>query len=70
MEIKVNIEPNEVDSPIRFATAIIERCMDINNFNPDRLKENYMYLCEVNEHIETFLRHYNYHVYEEENNDR
>lgn len=67
MEIKVNIEPNEIDSPIRFATAIIEHCMDVTCFNPTRLKENYNYLYEVNEHIDTFLRNFNYNISEEEN---
>ena len=67
MRINVTIEAGEIDSPIRFATAVIERCMDVTCFNPKRLKENYNYLYEVNEHIDTFLRNFNYNIYEEEN---
>lgn len=55
MTIKVNLEPNEIDSPIRFATAIIEKCMNINSFNSD-IDLNYRYLKEVNEHIDVFLK--------------
>lgn len=55
MTIEVNLEPNEIDSPIRFATAIIERCMDIKSFNPD-IDLNYSYLKAVNEHIDVFLK--------------
>ena len=55
MTIEVNLGPNEIDSPIRFATAIIEKCMDIKSFNPD-VDLNYRYLKEVNEHIDVFLK--------------
>ncbi len=54
MKLEIELEQNEIDSPIRFATAIIEKCMDINNFNPD-IDFNYRYLKEVNEHIDVFL---------------
>lgn len=55
MTIEVNLEANEIDSPIRFATAIIEKCMDIKSFNTD-IDLNYSYLKEVNEHIDVFLK--------------
>ena len=55
MKIDVKLEQNELDSPIRFATAIIERCMDIKGFNSD-IDLNYRYLKEVNEHINVFLK--------------
>lgn len=55
MKIEVELEQNELDSPIRFATAIIERCMDIKGFNSD-IDLNYRYLKEVNEHISVFLK--------------
>lgn len=55
MKIEVNLEANEVDSPIRFATAIIEKCMDIKSFNAD-IDLNYCYLKEVNEHLDVFLK--------------
>ena len=57
MTIEVNLEPNEIDSPIRFATAIIERCMNIKSFNPD-IDLNYSYLKAVNEHIDVFLKNF------------
>jgi len=59
MTLEVNLEPNEIDSPIRFATAIIERCMNVTTFNPNEVDMNYIYLQEVNEHIDIFLKHYN-----------
>ena len=55
MKIEVITEANEIDSPIRFATAIIEKCMDIKGFNPN-IDLNYCYLKEVNEHIDVFLK--------------
>ncbi len=55
MKIEIIAEANEIDSPIRFATAIIEKCMDIKSFNPD-IDLNYRYLKEVNEHIDVFLK--------------
>jgi hypothetical protein len=56
MTIKVNLEANEIDSPIRFATAIIEKCMNLTNFDPNEIDMNYHYLQEVNEHIDIFLK--------------
>lgn len=53
MKLIVELESNEIDSPIRFATAIIEHCI---NFNPDNFDLNYRYLNEVNEHIDIFLK--------------
>lgn len=29
MKIEIELEQNEIDSPIRFATAIIEKCMNL-----------------------------------------
>lgn len=55
MKLEIELEPNEIDSPIRFATAIIEKCMDMNSFNSD-IDLNYRYLKEVNEHIDVFLK--------------
>lgn len=55
MKLIIELEPNEIDSPIRFATAIIEKCMDMNHFNSD-IDFNYRYLKEVNEHIDVFLK--------------
>lgn len=55
MKLIIELEPNEIDSPIRFATAIIEKCMDMNNFNPD-IDFNYRYLKEINGHIDVFLK--------------
>lgn len=55
MKLEIKLEPNEIDSPIRFATAIIEKCMDIKSFNSD-IDLNYRYLKEVNEHINVFLK--------------
>ena len=60
MKIEVELEPNEIDSPIRFATAIIERCMDLTTFNPNEIDFNYHYLQEVNEHIDIFLKNFDY----------
>ena len=58
MTIKVNLEANEIDSPIRFATAIIEKCMNLTNFDPNEIDMNYHYLQEVNEHIDVFLKNF------------
>lgn len=60
MTVEVNLEANEVDSPIRFATAIIEKCMNVTTFNPNEVDMNYRYLKEVNEHIDIFLRNFDY----------
>lgn len=60
MTIEVNLEENEEESPIRFATAIIERCMNFKNFYPDNIDANYHYLKTVNEHIDVFLKNLNY----------
>jgi len=56
MNLIVELEANEIDSPIRFATAIIERCMNVKTFNPNEVDMNYHYLQEVNEHIDIFLK--------------
>lgn len=58
MIIEVNLEANEIDSPIRFATAIIERCMNVTTFNPNEVDMNYHYLKTVNEHIDVFLKNF------------
>lgn len=58
MTIEVNLEPNEIDSPIRFATAIIERCMNVTTFNPNEVDMYYHYLKTVNEHIDVFLKNF------------
>ena len=58
MKIAIELEQNEIDSPIRFATAIIERCMNITTF--DEIDMNYHYLKEVNEHIDVFLKNFDY----------
>ena len=60
MRVIVALEPNEIDSPIRFATAIIERCMDVKTFNPNEVDMNYRYLKTVNEHIDVFLKNFDY----------
>lgn len=67
MKIAIELEQNEIDSPIRFATAIIERCMNITTFDPninwgwsDEIDMNYHYLKEVNEHIDVFLKNFDY----------
>lgn len=60
MKIEVIVETNEIDSPIRFATAIIERCMDLTTLNPNEIDLNYHYLKEVNEHIDIFLKNFEY----------
>ena len=52
MKLVIELEPNEIDSPIRFATAIIEKCMNSNFDNYDY----YHYLQEVNGHIDVFLK--------------
>lgn len=56
MKLIIELEQNEIDSPIRFATAIIEKCMDMDNFNTDIIDLNYRYLKEVNGHIDVFLK--------------
>ncbi len=60
MTIMVNLEANEIDTPIRFATAIIEKCMNLTTFNPDVIDMNYRYLKQVNEHIDVFLKNFDY----------
>ena len=60
MTIEVNLEENEEESPIRFATAIIERCMNFKNFYPDHVDMNYHYLKAVNEHIDVFLKNFEF----------
>lgn len=60
MTIEVNLAANEIDSPIRFATAIIEKCMNPTTFNSDVIEMNYHYLKEVNEHIDVFLKNFEY----------
>ena len=60
MKIEVELEANEEDSPIRFATAIIERCMSFKNFHPNDIDMNYHYLKTVNEHIDVFLKNFDY----------
>lgn len=60
MTIEVILEANEIDSPIRFATAIIEKCMNLPTFNPDAMDMNYHYLKEVNEHIDVFLKNFDH----------
>lgn len=59
MKLIIELEPNEIDSPIRFATAIIDKCMDMNNFNPN-IDLNYCYLKQVHEHIDVFLKSFDY----------
>lgn len=59
MTLEVTLEENEIDSPIRFATAIIEKCMGVSSFNPDDIDMNYHYLKTVNEHIDVFLKNFN-----------
>lgn len=66
MKIEVIAEANEIDSPIRFATAIIERCMNLTTFNPNEIDLNYHYLKEVNEHIDIFLKNFEYNGCESE----
>lgn len=58
MKLEVELEQNEIDSPIRFATAIIEKCMNVTTFNPYEVDMNYRYLQEVNEHIGIFLKNF------------
>ena len=60
MKLIIELEPNEIDSPIRFATAIIEKCMKFTTFNSDELDMNYHYLKEVNGHIDVFLKSFDY----------
>lgn len=60
MKLIVELEPNEIDSPIRFATAIIEKCMNVETFNPNDVDMNYNYLKEVNEHMDIFLKNFYY----------
>lgn len=60
MKIEIELEANEIDSPIRFATAVIEKCMSAKKFNPDpnEVDMNYHYLKAVNEHIDVFLKNF------------
>lgn len=58
MKLEVELEQNEIDSPIRFATAIIEKCMNVTTFNPYDVDMQYRYLQEVNEHIGIFLKNF------------
>ena len=60
MKIEIELEANEEESPIRFATAIIERYMNFKNFYPDNIDVNYRYLKAVNEHIDVFLKNFDY----------
>lgn len=60
MKLEIKLEQNEIDSPIRFATAIIEKCMDVTSFNPNEIDMNYRYLKTVNEHIDIFLKNFDY----------
>lgn len=60
MKLIVELEPNEIDSPIRFATAIIEKCMKFTTFNSDEIDMNYHYLKAVNGHIAVFLNNFDY----------
>ena len=60
MTIEVNLEANEIDTPIRFATAIIEKCMNVTTFDSNEIDMNYHYLKEVNEHIDVFLKNFDY----------
>lgn len=69
MTIEVNLDANEIDTPIRFATAIIERCMNIMTFSPDEIDMNYHYLKEVNEHIDIFLKNFDYKGSEKNDTD-
>ena len=66
MRLIVELEPNEIDSPIRFATAIIERCMNVETFNPNEVDMNYHYLKTVNQHIDVFLKNFDYYGSEAE----
>lgn len=60
MKIEIKLEENEIDSPIRFATAIIEKCMNLTTFNSDAIDMNYHYLKTVNEHIDVFLKNFEF----------
>ena len=60
MKILIELEANEEESPIRFATAIIERCMNFKNFYPNDIDMNYHYLKTVNEYIDVFLKNFDY----------
>ena len=60
MRLIVELESNEIDSPIRFATAIIEKCMNVTTFNSNEIDMNYHYLKTVNEHIDVFLKNFDY----------
>lgn len=60
MKIEIELEQNEIDSPIRFATAIIEKCMSPKTTNPNEVDMNYLYLKTVNQHIEVFLKNFNF----------
>lgn len=58
MKIEIELEQNEIDSPIRFATAIIEKCMNLTTANPNEVDMNYNYLRTVNQHIDVFLKNF------------
>ena len=60
MKILIELEENEEESPIRFATAIIDRCMNFKNFCPNEVEMNYRYLKAVNEHIDVFLKNFEF----------
>lgn len=60
MKLKIELEQNEIDTPIRFATAIIEKCMSFTTFNPNEVDMNYHYLKTVYEHIGVFLKNFEY----------
>ena len=60
MKIEIELEQNEIDSPIRFATAIIEKCMNLTTTNTNEVDMNYHYLKTVNEHIDVFLKSFDY----------
>ncbi len=62
MKILIELEENEEESPIRFATAIIERCMEVKNFLPNEVDMNYHYLKAVNEHIDVFLKNFEFRL--------
>lgn len=65
MNIIVQLDANETDEPIRFATAVIERCMGVGTFSPIEVDIKYRYLKEVNEHIDVYLKNLDYKGSEE-----
>lgn len=58
MKIEFYAEANENYSPIRVATAIIEHCMNLTNYDSDSIDMEYRFLKEVNEHIDVFLKNF------------